>query len=258
MDSLREKSFSGMDSFFEPEQPKRGRWRILLLLVLLAALGGAGWWTYTTYVGVTEGQKQEATTPGVGGTPGETANDSSPTKAASQTAAPVPAPDAGTPPAAVPQRPPETAQPKAKPATKTTPPIPKTTRAEKIKIEKKHAPSVTAQPARLPETAAADSGDAAFRKGEAYLYGRGVHENCDEAVKYLKAASAKSSAKARSTFGTMYATGHCVPRDLPTSYLWFAQALRLDPNNQILEKDLSAVWNQMTPPERQMATRMKQ
>ncbi len=83
-------------------------------------------------------------------------------------------------------------------------------------------------------------------------------ENCDQAVKYLKTASAKSNAKARSTFGTMYATGHCVPRDLPTSYLWFALALRADPNNQILEKDLSAIWNQMTPPERQMATRMKQ
>jgi TPR repeat protein len=77
-------------------------------------------------------------------------------------------------------------------------------------------------------------------------------------VKYLKSASAKSSAKARSAFGTMYATGHCVARDLPTSYLWFAMALRVDPNNQILEKDLSAIWNQMTPPERQLATRMKQ
>jgi len=77
-------------------------------------------------------------------------------------------------------------------------------------------------------------------------------------MKYLKAASAKSNAKARSTFGTMYATGHCVPRDLPTSYTWFALALHADPNNQILEKDLSAVWNQMTPPERQLATRMKQ
>ena len=88
--------------------------------------------------------------------------------------------------------------------------------------------------------------------------GRGVAENCDEAVKNLKAASAKSNAKARSAFGTMYATGHCVPRDLPTSYLWFALALQVDPNNQILEKDLSAIWNQMTPPERQTATRMKQ
>ena len=97
-----------------------------------------------------------------------------------------------------------------------------------------------------------------FRKGEAYLYGRGVTENCDEAVKYLKAASAQKNAKARSAFGTMYATGHCVPRDLPTSYSWFALALRADPNNQILEKDLTAVWNQMTPPERQAATKMNQ
>jgi len=68
---------------------------------------------------------------------------------------------------------------------------------------------------------------------------------------------AKQSAKARSAFGTMYATGHCVARDLPTSYSWFAQALRADPNNQILEKDLTAVWNQMTPPERQLAAKNK-
>jgi TPR repeat protein len=124
----------------------------------------------------------------------------------------------------------------------------------------KHEPSVTpAKVSKLPAPASvADTGDVDFRKGEAYLYGRGAPENCGEAVKNLKAASAKSNAKARSAFGTMYATGHCVPRDLPTSYLWFALALRVDPNNQILEKDLSAVWNQMTPPERQMASRMKQ
>jgi TPR repeat protein len=111
---------------------------------------------------------------------------------------------------------------------------------------------------RIPATPPADTGDASFRKAEAYLYGRGAAQNCNEAIKNLKDASAKSNAKARSTFGTLYATGHCVPRDLPTSYLWFALALRVDPNNQILEKDLTAVWNQMTPPERQMATRMKQ
>ena len=85
-----------------------------------------------------------------------------------------------------------------------------------------------------------------------------MRENCDEAMRNLKAASAKQNAKARSAFGTMYATGHCVPRDLPTSYSWFALALRADPTNQILEKDLVAIWNQMTPPERQMATRAKQ
>jgi TPR repeat protein len=134
---------------------------------------------------------------------------------------------------------------------------PKTTPADNRAATRE--PGVTsAKTSTSPTPATADTGDADFRKAEAYLYGRGAGGNCAEAVKYLKAASAKSNAKARSAFGTMYATGHCVQRDLPTSYLWFALALRVDPNNQILEKDLNAVWNQMTPPERQMATRMKQ
>ena len=138
----------------------------------------------------------------------------------------------------------------AKEIAKETPP----TRPEKTAGDNTKA----AAPAPGAVSASTDRGDEAFRRGEAYLYGRGVRENCAEAIKSLKAAAAQRSAKARSTFGTMYATGHCVPRDLPTSYSWFAQALRLDPNNQILEKDLTAVWNQMTPPERQMATKMKE
>ena len=116
------------------------------------------------------------------------------------------------------------------------------------------------KPASRPSAAVApsgDKGDVEFKRGEAYLYGRGMPENCNEAIRNLKEASAKQNAKARSTFGTMYATGHCVPHDLPTAYSWFAQALRVDPNNQILSKDLTAVWNQMTPPERQMTARNK-
>jgi hypothetical protein len=115
----------------------------------------------------------------------------------------------------------------------------------------------SAPAAKLKPAAASAEGDGLFRKGEAYLYGRGVPESCSQAIRYLKSASDKTSAKARSTFGTMYATGHCVPRDLPTSYRWFALALQADPNNTILEKDLSAIWNQMTPPERQLATKLK-
>src|SRR5208283_178185 len=151
----------------------------------------------------------------------------------------------------------KTADSETKPTTKATPVTPRAALGDKS-AEKREPAAIAAKTPKLPQPAAADAGAADFRRGEAYLYGRGVPENCEEAVKNLKAASAKSSAKARSAFGTMYATGHCVPRDLPTSYLWFAMALRVDPNNQILEKDLSAVWNQMTPPERQMATRMKQ
>ena len=273
MDSLREKSFSGLDSFFEPEEPKTGGRRILLLVVLLAALGGSGWWLYANYLSPAENPRQTATSIAAEG-PAEkpstqpTAQNTAPAADASSsqagsTAASVPE-GASQNPSAAPEPTPKTTGPQAEPETKPT--IPRTT--PKIEVGEKVSPiksaakresgAPMAKASKPPEPAAAGTGDADFRKGEAYLYGRGAHENCDEAVKYLKAASAKSNAKARSAFGTMYATGHCVPRDLPTSYLWFAMALRVDPNNQILEKDLSAIWNQMTPPERQMATRMKQ
>jgi len=283
MDLLRERSFSGLDSFLEPEQPKTGGRRILLMVVLLAALGGAAWWTYTNYLGATEGRKTEPATSSAS----DASSDKSSTQA--QDAAPAPAtgssqaavPSAAVPSAAVPGGRSQESQSKnasagpdaaqktsdaeakpaaeAKPVTPTpvAPAPPKTAPAEKRAATRE--PAVTsAKASTSPMPVTADTGDADFRKGEAYLYGRGAGENCNEAVKYLKAASAKSNAKARSAFGTMYATGHCVQRDLPTSYLWFALALRVDPNNQILEKDLNAVWNQMTPPERQMATRMKQ
>jgi hypothetical protein len=269
MDTLGEKAFAGLDSFFEPEQPKSGVGRILLMVVLLAALGGAGWWTYTNYLGAGEGRKLRAAISNAGET---AAAKLSPKPAAKDT---TPAPDAGSSTASTPATGsaeggsgkatesvtpvavPKTAGTEAKPARETKPATPaKAALAEKS--APKHERRTTLAKTSKLTAAAPDSGDAEFQKGAAYLYGRGVRENCDEAVRNLKAASAKSNAKARSAFGTMYATGHCVPRDLPTSYSWFALALRVDPNNQILEKDLNAVWNQMTPPERQMATRTKQ
>jgi hypothetical protein len=281
MDFLRERSFSGLDSFLEPEQPKTGGRRVLLLAGLLVALGAAGWWTYTNYLGATEGRKTEP----AASTSGDTSAEKASTRPSTQNAAPAPAggsPRTGATSAEVPEGPsanasagPDTsrkaldagAKPAAEVKSVTPAPVtPAVTPAKTRSTDKREAqrmPGVasvvtSAKISTSPAPAATDTGDADFRKGEANLYGRGGRENCDEAVKNLKAASAKSNAKARSAFGTMYATGHCVPRDLPTSYLWFALALRVDPNNQILEKDLNAVWNQMTPPERQMATRMKQ
>ncbi len=272
LDSLREEPFSGLDSFFErerPEQPKTGGRRILVLVLLLAALGGAGWWTYAKYLGAIGNRKPETAASSASEAPAE----KPPAQPAIQNAAPAPdasssqtvAPSAGVPPVApsagAPEGPSENtgAGPEATPKTadaEAKPVAPKKALPEK-RVQK-HEPRLTAKRSPSPPPTADDTGDADFRKGEAYLYGRGAPKNCDQAVKYLKTASAQSNAKARSTFGTMYATGHCVPRDLPTSYLWFALALRADPNNQILEKDLSAIWNQMTPPERQLATRMKQ
>jgi hypothetical protein len=283
-DSFREQSFSGLNSYIDQDEPKSGAGRVILLLLLLAALGVAGWWTYNNYRGVAQTRKAQSDAANAVEAPADsqsTPSTSSPAPA--PTPAPVPAPEAAAKqPSDVAEGPSENASPAPdanaasdNDAANTTPPAQKATPA--VKTEPKPPPAQAktpapkrVAPARQPAVTTArtsreqaapepeDTGDASFRKAEAYLYGRGAPQNCDEAVKNLKAASAKSNAKARSAFGTMYATGHCVPRDLPTSYLWFALALRVDPNNQILEKDLTAVWNQMTPPERQMATRMKQ
>jgi hypothetical protein len=272
----RDQPFFGSDSFFEPDEPRVGARRIVILLVLLVALGAGGWWAFSHYDktgAVVETNSQTSATKPDGT---ETAANNPPANAKSST-------EPSSPPEATSSQP---AAPEVAPTAKSKTPSPAPGVNEKIGGEKATPPppaaakpTVTPHPnqnivsarrsnaresksaaLRPPTVAPAsdDHGDAAFHKGEAYLYGRGLPENCDEAVKNLKAASAKQNAKARSAFGTMYATGHCVPRDLPTSYSWFALALRADPNNQILEKDLVAVWNQMTPPERQMATKMKQ
>ncbi len=280
-------SFSGLDSFFEQDEPGVSGRGIFFLLVLIAALGAGGWWAYTHYNGVPPAPGTTAQTaaqtapPQAGGT--ETGDNSA---ANAKPTEPSPSPSANSSPS------PSTSTSPSQPAAAATDESANSTlpAAVEPKLESKNekrernppAPTKPAVRAHSSEsnhgarrqeiaradvkaaarpsaavTASDDKGDAEFKKGEAYLYGRGMPENCNEAIRNLKEASGKQNAKARSTFGTMYATGHCVPRDLPTSYSWFAQALRVDPNNQILEKDLTAVWNQMTPPERQMAARNK-
>ncbi|MFY9560613.1 MAG: hypothetical protein WAQ52_10305 [Terriglobales bacterium] len=256
---LRERAFSGLDSYSDRDEPQSRGSRVFLMLLLLAALGGGFWWTYTNYLSVAENHKPQApqaTNPAAGtaSTPPETASPKENPKDITtvEPAAPENPPEKvnATP---QPKSPGATSQVEAKPATEPEaqgPAKPETPAPTAARHE------VRAERVPAPKTApAADSGDALFRRGESYLYGRGGTEDCASALKYLKMASDKQHAKARSAMGTMYATGHCVPRDLPSSYRWFALALRVDPNNTILERNLSAVWNQMTPPERQLATK---
>ena len=93
--------------------------------------------------------------------------------------------------------------------------------------------------------------------GEKYLYGRGARANCDLAQRNLLIAARQSNPKAQTLLGAMYATGHCVNRDLPTAYRWFAQALHGDPGNFRVQRDLEVLWKQMTPEERQIAARSR-
>jgi hypothetical protein len=113
------------------------------------------------------------------------------------------------------------------------------------------APKARAQPATTAATQAASL----EAEGEKYLYGNGVPENCTRARTNLLAAAQRSNAQAQNVLGTMYATGHCATRDLPTAYRWFSRSLRKDPSNSRIEQDLKVLWNQMTPEERQLALR---
>ncbi len=89
--------------------------------------------------------------------------------------------------------------------------------------------------------------------GEKYLYGRGVPEDCERAQRNLQIGARQSNARAQTLLAAMYATGHCVNRDLPTAYRWFAKALHGDPGNSRVQRDLEVLWKQMTPEERQLA-----
>jgi TPR repeat protein len=128
------------------------------------------------------------------------------------------------------------------------------------------AASASAEPAAENSESSASAPDAAlaeasspveaaqlFAEGTKYLLGNGVEQDCARANKDLRAA-ARFSSDAESTLGTMYASGHCASRDLPTAYRWYARALRGRPGNIRIQDDLTALWNQMSPAERQAAS----
>lgn len=113
-------------------------------------------------------------------------------------------------------------------------------------------------PPKKPTKPAAAKPDDPVLLGEKYLYGRGVPQSCEKGLRYVKPAAEQSNPKAMITMGALYATGHCLSRDLPTAYRYFALALRKDPENSALKQNTEMVWGQMTQSERQLAIRLTQ
>jgi hypothetical protein len=58
--------------------------------------------------------------------------------------------------------------------------------------------------------------------------------------------------------GSLYSSGTCAPRDLPTAYRYYAMALHQQPDNQPVQNDLQDIWAKMTQPERQLAIKLSQ
>jgi hypothetical protein len=164
-------------------------------------------------------------------------NTSGPPEAAAKPATAAPAAGPAAKPAAAP--PPEAGEPAASAPSSSTASV---TPVRKPSIVKP-APTI---PAVNPEDRLVD-------EGERYLYGRGVRPDCALAQRNLMIGARQSNPKAETLLGAMYATGHCVGRDLPTAYRWFAKALHGDPGNSRVQRDLEVLWKQMTPEERMLA-----
>jgi hypothetical protein len=249
----------------EPSGGNLRRW--LVIVVLAAAVGGAGWYWRSEIRGWMARGPQN---PGTNANPTPPATAGSDAASSSTTSNPAPATPAPTTEVAAPSTTPAaTSVPAAQPTTPATQAVtdavaraPETKQPEQDSAANPPAtqPAAAAvapapvQPKIERKAPAADaSADALETQGENYLYGHGVPADCGRAGKNLLAAAARSNAKALSVLGTMYATGHCVTRDVPTAYRWFAKALHQDPGNVRIQRDLEVLWAQMTEEERKLA-----
>lgn len=259
-------SSSSTDYLLEEEETGKRTWgRFVFIVLLLAVAGGLGWqWKHGGYpfvrtsqmAATTPAQPVQNPAPAAPDTTQPAANTPLITAEAPSTQAATPEPTPTQPAATEPAKPAETnpdATAEAKPAeTKPAETKPAEAKPAEAKPAIAKAQPPVAKPA-APAEPAVSPGESLFRQGQKYLYGTGVPTNCDLALKSLTAAAARNHPQAQSTMGTMYFTGHCVTRDLPLAYRWFAKALKQDPANTRLEQNLNVVWRQMTPEERQVA-----
>jgi len=279
---------------FEDERPRRTYWRFTLVLIILLGFAGLGWLEYTrsgkswnapwskgpaqnpiqASQPAPQDQSQTTLNPPAADNPAAPKPENAPAAAAS-TPAPTPAQpappenqSATKEPASGNQNQPEaqgitgSKQEPAESASSAKPPA-ESENSEEADTAEPAKPARPAKPGSLakskPKPAPVTSpDDALVTNAEKYLYGRGVPQNCDRALSSLRAAADRENLRARSLLGTMYATGHCVPRDLPNAYRWFALASRENADNMWVQRNLEMIWREMTPQERQLATQRSQ
>jgi hypothetical protein len=249
----------------EPPPSHRGR-NVLLFVVLAGAVAAAGWhWREDlgglaarfSSPGTDSGAQPNSSTPAAADSTAETTSatsagtpiDKPGTGASAQGDAPAPATQTQAAPAAEPSNQSQASDSGATAA------VPKPDESGEASASQ---PALAVAPpkvrAQRATASAAGIGDLEA-EGEKYLYGNGVAENCARARRNLLVAAQRSNAKAENVLGTMYATGHCAKRDLPTAYRWFGRSLQKDPGNTRIQEDLKVLWNQMTPEEQKLALR---
>jgi len=149
-----------------------------------------------------------------------------------------------------------TSTPSDKPA---TPPEKDSGHAVKESAEPSAPKAATAPPKEAPPKPSPAKPADTIAEAQKYLYGRGgAAQDCDRGLRMLKPLANQANAKAMVEMGALYSAGLCTPRDLPTAYRWFAQALHKDPENEAIQQDLQKLWGEMTQPERQLAIKLSQ
>jgi hypothetical protein len=290
-----DKPYRNLDYLLEDDEPKSGRGFLVVALVALALVAGLGYlrWRDGGLPGLkpktSTSQTAPATVPNPADStspspapeqqnpasapsaqPGPAAPASTGAAAQSSSAAPPanpPATSAATnpgnspTPAAADSTPPAAASPSLAPAASDAP-APDAANDKPAATPANSAPAPADTPPAKPKPAAKPKAAARPQDpvtlGEQYLYGRGVPQSCERGLRYVKPAADQANAKAMITMGALYATGHCLSRDLPTAYRFFALALRADPENGPLRQNAEMVWRQMTAEERKQAIRLTQ
>ncbi|HEV3317797.1 MAG TPA: zinc ribbon domain-containing protein [Candidatus Angelobacter sp.] len=103
---------------------------------------------------------------------------------------------------------------------------------------------------RRGEPASRDKPSIALVRAQRYLQGRGVPQNCEQGMMYLKAATQQNDPNAAVQMAALYASGHCVQQDRVKAYQWFSSAYSQEPGNQWIAKNMNQLWGQMTPQQR--------
>lgn len=279
----------------DEEEPKRGGWKLILVVVVLSLAVGFAYlhWKRGGFDWLSVGEKKPAvTSPTPDSAPNSsdsgaasTANSAPPTPISSAPVTPIPTdgaapsptnsgatnatgpPDASQ--AATPSPTPDAAPSASPPGTPNGSGAAADSASGSSAAEQESNEEEAAAPAkpvaRKPTTAKPSAAKPVASKSydsvaeaERYLYGRGVGQDCDHGLRLLKPAAEQSNPKAMISLGALYSTGTCTPRDLPTAYRWFALALHKQPDNQVLQNDLQKLWSQMTQPERQLAIKLSQ
>jgi hypothetical protein len=90
----------------------------------------------------------------------------------------------------------------------------------------------------------------ALVRAQQYLQGKGVPQNCEQGLVYLRAAALKNDPQAAVQLGALYSSGHCVHQDRVVAYRWLSSAREQEPYNQWIQQNLDVLWGHMSPQER--------